>query len=181
MHRRRTYTYKGLKRNLFNDGLIGVKSPDDNSLLIEATARSVPNNQTIFHPTHFAPESLRKGYNLIKEMANSSQPTMFTVTKDLSPMLEKQGFIKVKEIPQIFNGELVTKDVLLNRSTTKESLLNKINEINSIYSNETLPFNESDLDKYIDIINKQQYPLNPKQNVFPINQLIKQTKYAKSK
>lgn len=170
MHRRRDYTYRRLKNHLFDDGVIGVKSPDDGSLLIEARASKVPTNKTIFHPTHFAPESLRKGYNLIRELAESSQPTMFTVTKDLSPMLEKQGFIKVEEIPQIFNGEMVTKDVLLNRSTTKESLINKLKEIDP-YNDYTL--DEQDLDKYIEILKSKKYPSRPNLNTFPIKDLLK--------
>ncbi len=182
MHRRRSYTYKGLKRNLFYGNEIGIKHPDNESLLLDATAQYIPDNNNLFHPTHFAPEGLRSGADLIRRVADSSQPTMFTVTSDLSPMLEKQGFVKVSQIPQIFDGDIVMKDVLVNRATTKESLLNKIQEFKDPDEPITLEENEM-LDKIMETLNENRAIKRfnkdlyyPQQNNFPLSDLLKQSK-----
>ena len=65
---------------------------------------------------------------------------------------------------------MVTKDVLLNRSTTKESLINKLKEIDP-YNDYTL--DEQDLDKYIEILKSKKYPSRPNLNTFPIKDLLK--------
>lgn len=112
MHRRRSYTYQGVRDFGQEYPARAIKDPLSNSFLIDAPARS-----PIFHPTHFSPETLRGGSRLIKEAAVSSQPIVFTVTDDLAPMLQKSGFVEIGQIPQIFNGEYVTKHILANKST----------------------------------------------------------------
>lgn len=112
MHRRRSYTYQGVRDFGQRYPMKAIKDPISNSFIIDA-----PNDIPIFHPTHFSPETLRGGSRLIKEAAVSQYPVAFTVTEDLSPMLQKSGFIEIGKIPQIFNGEYVTKSILVNKST----------------------------------------------------------------
>ena len=66
-------------------------------------------NKGLFTPTHFAPDSLRGGVELIKELKKYDN-VVFAVTEDLSKMLIKAGF---KTIP--FSKHLVDfrgKDVM---------------------------------------------------------------------
>lgn len=175
MHRRRDYTFNRLKNNLYYKGIVGVKDPNSESVILDSLANEALDNSTLFHPTHFAPESLRSGAGLIKQLAESSQPTAFTVTPDLSPMLEKSGFIKVGSMPQIFNGELVMKDILLNRSTTKEAILNRIDQTPYMYQG----FDPSMIDPLIETLRSTKVPVKvqdfqPDLNTFNISQLLKQ-------
>lgn len=112
MHRRRSYTYQGVRDFGQHYPMRAIKDPISNSFIIDA-----PDNLPIFHPTHFSPETLRGGSRLIKEAAVSQYPIAFTVTEDLSPMLQKSGFIEIGKIPQIFDGQYVTKSILVNKST----------------------------------------------------------------
>lgn len=112
MHRRRSYTYQGVRDFGQRYPMRAIKDPISNSFIIDA-----PDNLPIFHPTHFSPETLRGGSRLIKEAAVSQYPIAFTVTEDLSPMLQKSGFIEIGKIPQIFDGQYITKSVLVNKST----------------------------------------------------------------
>lgn len=81
----------------------------------------------IFVVSHFAPESMRKGLNLINEASNSEMPIIMAVPEYLANQLEKAGFRFIIEIPQIFNGETVMKKVMVNDSTTEEDLQNLFN------------------------------------------------------
>lgn len=110
MSRRRDYKWEGLKYHI-DDGFTAIKDPDSKSLLIGF------KEGPIFHPSHFAPETLRGGQRVIKQAAESRDPVVFTVTSDLSPMLERSGFIKVGQIPQLFNNQWVMKDIMANKAT----------------------------------------------------------------
>ena len=90
MHRRRSYTYQGVRDFGQEYPIRAIKDPTSNSFLIDA-----PDRGPIFHPTHFSPATLRGGSRLIKEAAVSSQPIVFTVTEDLAPMLQKSGFVEI--------------------------------------------------------------------------------------
>ena len=124
MHRRRDYTWGGIEYAFNDSGMIGIKGTDDNSALLSAMSYGMPDNSVIFHPTHFAPETIKGGARLIRDVAMSSQPTAFTVTPDLSGMLTRQGFMKIGEIPQPFDGKVVMKDILVNRAVTPKVIDN---------------------------------------------------------
>lgn len=84
--------------------------------MVDAT-QQFPN---ITHFSHFAPSSLREGSDLIKLTARSSHPTAFTVTEDLAPMLERSGYLDTGyRTPQMFNGKLENKVVLINDATAR--------------------------------------------------------------
>lgn len=123
MHKRRDYTYKGLETQLADDGMVGIKAADNNSLLLQAGA-DLNDAQIIFHPTHFAPETMRQGAALIDAVGHSSQPTIFTVTNDLTGMLEKSGFKTIGQIPQRFGDQIVMKDILVNDAVTPKVIDN---------------------------------------------------------
>ncbi len=114
MHRHRTYTWSGFPAK-FERGWDGI--------LYKRSALLGSDTNGYFHVSHFAPKNLREGYELIKQVAGSTQPTVFTVTDDLAKQLEKAGFKQLAEIPQIFNGEVVNKKVMINAATKKEDVL----------------------------------------------------------
>lgn len=76
----------------------------------------------IFIITHFAPSSLRKGYELIQKLSDSKMPVVFAVPDYLSNQLTKSGFRQIGTIPQIFAGEIVSKNVMINNAVTDEDL-----------------------------------------------------------
>lgn len=116
MTRKRDYVWYDLPSYLDNGDLIGIKR--NNSVVF-----GYPSKHTnLFTASHFAPENLREGYDLIKSMGFSKVPIMFAVPPDLSKQLAKANFRKVIEVPQIFNGELIMKDVMINKSVTPEIL-----------------------------------------------------------
>ena len=93
MTRKRDYVWTGLPHYLDNDGLYGIKR--NNSVVF-----GHPSNYTnLFTASHFAPENLREGYELIKSMGSSKVPIMFAVPPDLSKQLVKSNFRKVIEVP----------------------------------------------------------------------------------
>lgn len=120
MTRRRDYLYYGLPDRLDYDGVFAIKNPNDFSFLIGQQGES-----GIFKPSHFAPETNRGGVELIKQAYNSSNPVLFAVTNDLSPMLSKIGYTKIGQAPQIFDGEIHMKDLMANRSLRLEDLANE--------------------------------------------------------
>ncbi len=164
MSRRRDYKYEGLKYHI-DDGFTAIKDPDSNSLLIGF------KEGPIFHPSHFAPETLRGGQRVVQQAAESRDPVVFTVTSDLSPMLERSGFIKVGQIPQTFNGQLVMKDIMANKATAN---------VEEELSNHLTPY----LKKFIDVNKimqtirdtpsvKSPYMSTKITNTFPLADLLK--------
>ena len=83
----------------------------------------------IFIASHFAPESLRSGVNLIKDAAESSMPILMAVPAYQAKQLEKAGFKFVTEIPQTFGGEIVSKHVMINEAFTEHDLATVYSEL----------------------------------------------------
>lgn len=73
----------------------------------------------IFIPTHFAPKSLRSGYELFKELGESKRtPVVTAVTPDVAETLKKiKGWRTLKlSLLAYFNSDLVKKMVVYNSS-----------------------------------------------------------------
>ena len=73
-----------------------------------------------FKVSHFAPSTMREGYEMLRELSTFDN-VIFSVTDDLSPMLERIGFYgndKAK-IMMFFRDELVNKQIY----TTDRELL----------------------------------------------------------
>lgn len=73
-----------------------------------------------FKVSHFAPASMREGYEMLKEISKYDN-VIFTVTSDLAPMLKKIGFYgnDNAKIMMFFRNELVNKQIY----TTDRELL----------------------------------------------------------
>lgn len=122
MLRKRNYLWYDMPFRYDNYGFLAMKHPNDNSFLIGF--QDTPDS--IFHPSHFSPVSLRSGFELIKQSADAETPIIFTVTPDLTSQLEKVGYKKINEIPSFFAGKNIMKDVVVNPSTRKQHLFNEI-------------------------------------------------------
>lgn len=109
---KRKSTYIGNLEGYLASGNAVFYSPfiGDNSGLAGTTVND------IFIVSHFAPSSLRKGLELIKEASNSHMPIVMAVPEYLANQLEKAGFNFMFEIPQYFNGEIVMKKVMYNNA-----------------------------------------------------------------
>lgn len=68
-------------------------------------------SEDIFIVSHFAPRNLKEGVMMLKEVASSKIRIIFAVTNYLANMLEKLGFDFIGTVPQMFNGEIVEKEV----------------------------------------------------------------------
>lgn len=64
--------------------------------------------------SHFAPYSMREGVEMLKHLKNSEDLCIFAVTPYLGEMLEKLGYIYVTDIPQVFGGNCIMKQVYCN-------------------------------------------------------------------
>lgn len=174
MSRRRSYVYPRVGEAVDN-GSIAYKSPNSDTFIISAPQYSISTNE-LFHPTHFAPTSLREGYKAVENLSKSKQPTMFTVTDDLSPMLQKLGFYKVGEIPQTFGDQIVMKDIMLNKATTKASIKNTLlSELNmdEMEAEDLSTFYFAKLQN--EITKRTMYPVQdtPKQSSFSMKDIMK--------
>lgn len=121
MHRRRDYTYNGVGSAVVWGHAPVYVGPDGKSLLIAAGQQNLKPGE-LKMISHFAPETLRGGKETVEAALYADDPIGFAVTDDLAPMLEKIGYTKVGDIPQRFNGELVNKQVYVNRAVTKDNL-----------------------------------------------------------
>lgn len=103
----------------------------------------------VFTPTHFAPKTLRGGYDLFNSLGESKNiPAILAITEDLADTLEKMPSWHKLEIDtnilSFFRGEIVKKEIFYNshpevknlmmgllleylNSSDKEDLLNKLN------------------------------------------------------
>lgn len=120
MHRRRSYTYPGFPYSILR-GFKAIKDPQSNSFLLDLPDWS----SSIFHVTHFSPETMRGGMRVVGEAATSKTPVLFTVTDDLAPMLEKESFISIGQIPQIFDNKPVMKTIMVNKAMGDKQLLQR--------------------------------------------------------
>lgn len=82
----------------------------------------------VFIPTHFAPRSLRKGYELIKELGSGQLPAVMLITEDIAKTLQKMPAWKIEdlEIPRSFRGEDVKKKIAHNQFPDVEEKLQKL-------------------------------------------------------
>lgn len=78
--------------------------------------------------SHFAPKTLSSGMRFVTELANWSQSVIAAVLPKQAGMLERLGFKKVGTIPQWFNGETVTKTVMVNSATTEAMLVHVLSK-----------------------------------------------------
>lgn len=72
----------------------------------------------IFIPTHFAPKTLKGGYNLFKELASSREvPVVTAVTEDLAQTLKKnEGLAHIKSKPfSVSERQFVRQDRCLQQ------------------------------------------------------------------
>lgn len=119
MIRRRDYTYPYVGENA--NGSYGIIGKDNESMLLSLPTKQWQPGQLIFF-SHFAPASIRSGYELLKDVVNSPDPLGLAVTNDLAPMLDKIGMKHITETLQPFNGELTTKQVYVNPATKFENV-----------------------------------------------------------
>jgi len=89
----------------------------------------------IFLVSHFAPSSMKMWYKLIKEAMMSKMPIVFAVPDFLSKQLEKAWFTNLwYKIPQIFNWEVILKNILVNNAVTEGDLKTLIDTFTTNYS-----------------------------------------------
>lgn len=119
MNRRRSYLYYGLPQRM-TETPYGFRYGENYIF-------GYPGSN-LFVPSHFAPSTMKGGVELIKKIGNSKSPAVFSVTEDLSPMLEKSGFIKIGEHPQTFGGTVSNKHMMVNKATSVEDLLEHAKE-----------------------------------------------------
>lgn len=69
-----------------------------------------------FSPSHFAPKSMRSGYNLFKRLGESKQPSVLFITEDLAETLKKMPSWEISQfkMPAYFRGEMVMKTIAHN-------------------------------------------------------------------
>lgn len=92
----------------------------NNSVILGHT-NVTPNGTEYFMPSHFAPASLREGYELIDRLGKSDQPVAFAITDDLQKMLQKTGnWYYAGSVPQIFDGQIVMKKLMVNKAFKPE-------------------------------------------------------------
>jgi hypothetical protein len=86
----------------------------------------------VFVPTHFAPKTLRGGYELLKRLGESTVvPAVMSITEDLRETLSKMPSWHVLDVSFLapFRAELVKKDVVYNsHPDTKNLMLGLISE-----------------------------------------------------
>lgn len=82
----------------------------------------------IFIPTHFAPKSLRGGYELMQELGESQGvPSVMAITEDLGRTLDKMPSWQKLKIDEVimayFKGELVKKEIYFNSHPMTQGLM----------------------------------------------------------
>ena len=68
----------------------------------------------VFCVSHFAPSSIRKGMEMMREVLHSSMPVCIATLPYQANMLRKIGFKEVGKVPQWFAGEVHLKTVMVN-------------------------------------------------------------------
>ena len=88
----------------------------------------------IFLVSHFAPSSIKMWYNLIKHASNCKMPMVFAVPDFLAKQLTKAWFKDLwYQIPQIFNWEIVMKNVVVNNAVTEDDIRALIENFSNEY------------------------------------------------
>lgn len=112
-----------------------------------------------FKVSHFAPASMREGYEMLKEISKYDN-VIFTVTSDLAPMLKKIGFYgnDNAKIMMFFRNELVNKQIY----TTDRELLDFYVQhiINNNYKEIYNMLNSDDEETDFRNVIRQQEPKN---------------------
>lgn len=76
-------------------------------------------NHKVFIASHFAPQTMRGGMKLLQQMQEDELPIVFAVTSYLANMLSKMGYEEVGRWPQIFDGQLVMKTIMVNEAALR--------------------------------------------------------------
>lgn len=88
----------------------------------------------IFLVSHFAPSSIKMWYNLIKHASNCKMPMVFAVPDFLAKQLVKAWFKDLwYQVPQIFNWEIVMKNVVANNAVTEDDIKALIEKFSNEY------------------------------------------------
>ena len=86
----------------------------------------------VFVPTHFAPKTMRGGYELMKRLGESTSiPAVMDITEDLKETLSKMPSWKVLDVSFLatFNEELAEKEIVYNsHPDTKNLMLGLVSE-----------------------------------------------------
>ena len=97
-------------------GIVYQPDPENKSVLVGFTLRD------IFIVSHFAPTSLKKGAELIQNAAKEKMPIVIACPAYQSSQLERSGFKYLTQVPQIFNGEIISKNVMINDAVNLEDI-----------------------------------------------------------
>lgn len=104
--------------------------------------------QSVFIPTHFAPKTLRGGYELIKELGEGHRtPAVMSVTPDLTDTISKIPTWHVVDLSFLsqFRGEALEKEFVYNsHPDTKKLLPLLVNEFIEESNSKILQEQESD-------------------------------------
>lgn len=79
--------------------------------------------------SHFAPRTIKSGVKMLKALATCDIPVIVATLPYQANQLRKAGFRKVANIPQFWDGEIVTKEVMVNDSVTMYHLVDILSEI----------------------------------------------------
>ena len=113
----------------YNEGLFSHFYKNENGLLlkyghsymgISSIYKSKGHILRVF--SHFMPYSMREGLEMLKCIFNSEDIAVFAVTPYLGKQLSKIGFTKIGETPQFFGGEVVLKEVFVNKHLSTETI-----------------------------------------------------------
>lgn len=82
----------------------------------------------VFVPTHFAPENLRAGYRLIKDLLSADTPTALFITQDLVDTIKKMKGWKILPLKRTmeFRGESVDKFMVVSQWSAVIKLLSHV-------------------------------------------------------
>ena len=76
----------------------------------------------IFCVSHFAPDSRKGGVELLRGTLSTETPFVICVPEYLAQQLLRLGFRRVGQIPQYFAGEIIAKQVMVNKAVTTSHL-----------------------------------------------------------
>lgn len=81
----------------------------------------------VFIPSHFAPKTLRQGYQLLKRLGQSGKDAVLFITEDLADTLSKMPEWKIEDmqLPAEFRGEVVMKRIAHNHIKDFQSKVEK--------------------------------------------------------
>ncbi len=104
--------------------------------------------QNIFIPTHFAPKTIRGGYNLFKNLGESNNVSaVVAITEDLAETLVKLPSWKKLDftIPANFRDELASKIIMYNSNPeTEKNLMSLAAEFIQEYKNKMYEHEDQD-------------------------------------